>query len=162
MSRSFVSDYGGRQCDVHVMGDAGTPVFDAVRADLVPGNPVKFSTGLQKAAQRYVLTMIQELGTVAFDTGIGTELISKLQSGSVSSVPGVTLAFSEASARTLAAMNADDSDPAYGDSVDDEILVAADLEDVRIDRDSGSAGLVIALTSAAGIGAEVVVPVSVR
>lgn len=160
--REFVSDYSGRQCDVHVMGDAGAPVFDPVRANLVPGNPVKFSMGPQKAAQRYVLNMIQELGTVAFDGGVGTELIPALQSGSVSSVPGVTLAFASASARTLAIMNADDNDPAYGETRDDEILVSADLEDVRVDRGDGSAGLVVALTSAAGARTAVTIPVSVR
>jgi hypothetical protein len=118
-------------------------------------------TGIQKLVQRYSSVLLTELGSVGFDSLFGTGLVPGLSQGVSRSAAGVSNAFNFASADAVDILKAEDSDPSYGETPDDERIASATLLDFSVDTSIGAVYLEVQLESAAGTAYTYKMPVSI-
>ena len=82
----IVSDYIGRTIDVLAFrgGNAsGQVLLNATLADAESSGEI--TTGIQKLAQRWIITMLTELGSVTYKPEMGTAFMTQLRAGEVHS-----------------------------------------------------------------------------
>tara|TARA_A100001015_G_scaffold298353_1_gene380972 strand:- start:316 stop:786 length:471 start_codon:yes stop_codon:yes gene_type:complete len=82
----IVSDYIGRTIDVLAFrgGNAsGQVLLNATLADAESSGEI--TTGIQKLAQRWIITMLTELGSVTYKPEMGTTFMTQLRAGEVHS-----------------------------------------------------------------------------
>jgi len=163
MIMSFVPsivDYSNRQVDVELLQSISKPVSEQqVTVGNVTFTP-KIVAGVEKVVQRYASLLMATAGEVKFTQDVGGELIQRVVRGQVSNHGYLNHLFSVASLRALRAMQRDDADPRFGNTMKDERLVAATLLESRVDFKTGTVNLSVLLTTEAGNAFTYVIPVS--
>lgn len=144
------ADYDGRRVDVLAF-QAGTPLVQELAA---PGEGGRVCAGVVKLAQRWVLTFLQEAGSVPYRPAAGTGFVTALRTGGLRTESDVRRAFAVAERlvrRQLAAAEAA-ADPA------DERIDRADLDGVSVAPGAGLVTVRATVVSAAGAARAVVLP----
>jgi len=153
------TNYTGRQSDLCFVTDIDTPVTDVTEAGLGIAVAPKRVTGIQKALQRYVNLMTTRAGSIEFAPSLGSILADSVHNGTASNESYLNHIFAVASADALDAMTADDANTdAYGEPLDDEIIVSADLVDIIIDYGTSTISLEVEIANQAGDSAEFIIP----
>jgi hypothetical protein len=111
-------------------------------------------TGPQKAAQRFILLFMTEVGSVFGQPTFGTEFMSALHTGQIRTDVDVELYFMSAAADVLAFYRG----LPEGSVPDDELITAINLTEFALSP--GYLLLRVALTTAAGTSREVLLPVT--
>lgn len=111
----------------------------------------KVSAGMQKLADRFIVTLFNILGTTKHDATFGTELIPGIAVGSSMNFgvlqSNIAVAVSEAELQ----IQADDENEVYTDVLPDtEKLASAVCDEVEYDVKAGAIRLYVSLTSEAG------------
>jgi hypothetical protein len=111
-------------------------------------------TGIQKLAQRVLLELLTELGTIKYLPDRGTDLVSAFRRGEVRTELDVFMTFGFAASKATVNIQADElaTDP------EDEQLVEISLERVAILPET--AQLYAKITSAAGESRTIQIPIS--
>ena len=156
------TDYSERQLDLEVLQSVTAPASaTAKQVHLTSvGAPPKFVTGAQKAMQRYAVLLLTGLGDLRFDPTVGGELVTELASGNMQNLGYLYHVFAVANANALRVLAADDADPVYGTTPDDERILTATLLNVALDYDTGTVSLEVQIATAAASGYVFVIPVN--
>jgi hypothetical protein len=154
-------DYAGRQVDIELLQSIQQPVLEQqVTVSNVAQMP-KIVAGIEKLVQRYANALLTSLGTVYFDRGYGTDLLSTIMSGRVQDQGKLQNVFGSANVNTIRQLQADDADTdTYGTQPADEQLKMAELLDFNIDYATSTIYLQVLITSQAGTSLEFIVPVT--
>lgn len=151
-----LSAYAGRTIDVLAFRGA-TPNGEVLLAESLAdaSSSGEICTGIQKLAQRFLLEMLTEVGTIAYAPLRGTELLTSLLSGKARSTLDVQAIFAlaELQARVNLAGEESEDDPA------DERYSQTTLLSVTLSP--GKVVLRTQLESQAGESVEVILPISI-
>lgn len=154
-----IVDYSRRQVDVELLQSVAAPVSEQrVVLSNVSSTP-KIVTGIEKAVQRYAVLILTTIGEVHFDPATGSELVSSILNSGVHDRGYLGHLFGMANAQALRLLAADDDDPRFGGTPDDERIQSGSLEDVVIDYVSGTVSLTVLLTTAADTQFSFIVPI---
>jgi hypothetical protein len=149
--------YTGRLIDLLALqgGSYGTVLLDQDLATQQDAGEV--CVGLQKLAQRFILTFFTIKGSIAYNTNAGTNFMSSLQQGQIQTESSLlsyfTLAEQDARRQLLAEqLSTDPTDEQYQSAV---------LTGSSIGNPPGTVQLQITLTSVAGSTAQFIFPIQV-
>ena len=152
-----VQDYQSRRYDVMafqgVLPPGKTALLEQALASSASSGSI--ATGVQKAAQKFVLELLTSRGSWRFLPEQGTDFIAKLKRGELRTELDIFTAFNFAATRIIRKLQADQesSDP------DDERIRSASLDKLAL---SGStAKLFISISTAAGDTRQVILPIEV-
>jgi hypothetical protein len=148
-----LADYSGRTHDVCAF-QGQRPRGEALLAQTMTGGGGLICTGIAKLAQRYVLEFLTERGSMPYRAGRGCDFMTKLRLGYLRHESDVFAAFALASADVLDNLLDDEADATPAD----ERLASATLAGVQIFP--GYCNLRIGLTTVAGAGREVILPIA--
>jgi hypothetical protein len=149
-----VADYAGRTYDV--LAFRGAAARGEVRLDqsLFGTDAGTICTGIQKLAQRFVLELLTERGSLPYSPTRGTTFMTRLQQGWLRTEADVFVAFSFALNDLELNLMAEEAvtDP------DDERFASASLDRVFIEP--GVVVLHVTVWSRAGLARKVILPVA--
>ena len=143
------TNYTGRTIDILMMSNANFK--DLVNIDMSLNDP-KITTGIQKAAQRF-LSMLLTASTSSLMPTAGSTFITRILQGTISNEEEAGLLFSQSASNIITYL-----DNKTGTSVPrDERIASATLENISITGDTLS--IEVTLTSLAGTGLTLFIPV---
>ena len=152
-----IKDYIGRSHDLLGYQGGGTAGGDTLltQALATPDNGGQITTGIQKLAQRFLLELLTEQGSLIYLPERGCDFMAKARLGNFLTPLDVLSAFSSAlvDIRNNLEIEESESDP------DDERFLDADAEAVTLN--AGSATLHIRITSRAGNTRKVIAPLNI-
>jgi len=152
-----ISDYLNRTHDLlaYTGGDVAGGEVLLAQALATPDNGGQITTGIQKLAQRFLLELLTEQGTLTYLPGRGCDFMAKARLGNFLTPLDVLAAFSGAlvDIRNNLEIEEAESDP------DDERFLDAAAESVTLN--AGSATLHIRITSRAGNTRKVIAPLNI-
>ncbi len=154
-------DYSGRTVDLLLLKTVLNVPASNHRVDVdvsnVSGKPM-IVTGVEKLAQRFLLTFVNAIGSTKFMDSFGTEIVPKVATGWIYNQATLDAAASAANlaARTQVAF----ADQGL-DTPDDETLVNSEVLYARFSREKASVMISIKLTTAAGASYVYIIPVGV-
>lgn len=159
--RESVINYAGRQIDIELLQTVTAPNAGQRVAIGNVGSTPKIVTGLQKAVQRYVAALLTVSGDVHFAQDQGSDLLPTIAAGAVPNAGYLNHLFGIANAAALRLLAKDNADTAgFGDLPADEQITEAALESADVDFTTGTIMLEVSITTAAGVSAPFVVPIS--
>lgn len=141
--------YAGRNSDLlilHAPGQVGQMSLSL--------NPGRIATGIQKAAQRWLLCFLTVKGTVVGDPDYGSSFITELRHSNAADESNVAKAFGAASEEVMIWL-----DNNLSDLPDDEKIIEAKLLNYSLSEDTAT--LRVLLTTLAGLSREFITPLSV-
>lgn len=149
-----MSDYTGRTVDLLFMQGAGTGTRKLITPSLAWDDGGFVTTGIQKAAQFFVIVLMTEKGSVKHAPNFGTRFITTVKSNNMTD-SRLQIAFRDAAEDILDQQVSYQSD---GMS-DDEFLVDANLVSFAVPS-LDHIQLAVQLTTRAGESRQVIMPVS--
>lgn len=150
-----VADYAGRTYDV--LAFRGAAARGEVRLDqsLFGADAAgTICTGIQKLAQRFVLELLTERGSLPYSPARGTTFMTRLRQGRLRSEADVFVAFGFALNDLELSLTAEEA----GTDPDDERFASASLDKVFIEP--GVVVLHVTVLSRAGTARKVILPVA--
>jgi hypothetical protein len=152
---ALTTDYTGRQTDMFIFQGA----IPRGEAELRLGfdDLGLVTTGIQKVAQTWLILFLTPRGS-AFDAEKGTDFIHDMRTGRIRTENDVSLSF--ASAAELVRVQ-QDNEEAVASLPLDERLDDAELQSFEIDRNAATLILYVRITTLAGDGLDLFVPVPV-
>ena len=153
---STISEYAGRTSDVLAFDGMKQQGDVRLTQELVaPGESGALTTGIQKLAQRFLLELLTEKGSLLYDPDRGTFFITKFRMGLMQTSQDLYSSFSSAvaDAKIQLSQEESDQDPLDERFSDASLLGASLLGD--------QASLSIRLTSQAGDSRVVIYPLRV-
>lgn len=150
------TDYTGRTVDLMItqgIEPIGQQELSLSLADEAGASRVV--SGVQKAVQRFLLTLLTDVGSQSGDTEYGTSFMAELQLGSVGSPIRFQSAFQSAVSNILLQQNQN----LTGEEPDDEILSAIELTSYSFPT-ADSVSMQVTLTTRAGSSRVVLLPVT--
>jgi hypothetical protein len=121
-----IADYEGREYDVFAFQGAAASGETQLVQELIDTDGGKICTGVQWLAQVFLITLLQEQGSVPYTEDEGTTFMTQLRRGELRTEIDVQIAFSFAVGQILRQFS---RDPAVAL---DEQLVSAELVDITI------------------------------
>lgn len=153
---STIADYAGRAVDLMAFQGATTagpaPLQMAIG---LPGNSGTVATGVQKLAQRFLLELLTERGSMPYAAKRGCNFMTRLRAGRLRTTVDVLVEFSLAISQVETNLLADER----SDDPPDERFAGAELLDVALGN--GTIRLQILLTTAAGRSRKFILPLGV-
>ena len=154
-------DYSGRTVDLLLLKTIlNVPaVSQRVQVDVtdVAGEPM-IVTGVEKLAQRFLLSFVNALGSTKFMENHGTDIVPDVAKGMIYNES--TLQTAAATANLIARTQIIKGDDGL-DTPDDETLVASDVIGLEFSREKSKIKISIKLTTAAGTSYVYIIPVGV-
>lgn len=149
-----MGDYSGRTVDLLFMQGAGTGSRSLITPSLAWEDGGRVTTGIQKAAQFFLLLLLTEKGSAIHTPNFGTRFMTMLRSSNMTD-SRLQIAFRDAAEDIL------DQQVSYrSDTIeDDEFLVGADLVSFAVPA-ADHIQLTVQLTTRAGERRQVIMPVS--
>jgi len=172
-TRATTRNYAGRHVDIELLQHmeqplpvqrvwpdiVGKPEVDPGTGRTVTDLAPKIVSGIEKAVQRYAKLLLTNAGSSRLAPGAGNTLVRSVRAGQVSNLAYFGHLFALANITALSAIAEDDADAAFGSIPDDERIVSANLEDMELERATGTARLRIRITTAAGDDYTFIIPV---
>ncbi len=152
---ALTSDYTGRKTDMLIF--QGTVPRGEVEIRLGFDDAGLVTTGIQKVAQTWLVLFLTPRGS-AFEPGKGTDFIRDMRTGRIRTENDVSLSFAAAAELVLIQQ---DNVEAIEQLPLDERLADAELQSFVIDRNASLLKLFVRITSLAGDGLDLFVPVPV-
>jgi len=150
------TDYSGRTVDLLIFQN--TKPSGMQRITMGFGTAGELTTGVQKVAQTFTTILLTDIGSVHDQPDYGTNLVASVQTGRTRNGSDLTSAFNLAAANVKNIMQA----AAEANNLPtDEQLSTAVLMDYVLDKDNGKITMTIEITTVAGTGTTIYVPVSV-
>ena len=157
--RSYNSNYGGRLVDLEVLTGIEKPDLEHELA-LTPvrNHAGRAVTGMQKLAQRYVITLLSSVDKTYGEPGYGTLFWESVVRGILRSASAASSLFNYSNVLAVNQLIAEDA--LYPDTPEDERIESARLLDIHVDKNAASTAFVVDLVSRAGEHYVYKVPVS--
>ncbi len=152
---------GTKNLDVSLgLMELGINTYTRHQINLDPGY---ITAGMQKLADRFIITLFNLLGSTKHDENFGTELVTDVMIGSAMNFgivqSNVAIAVSSAASQIIS----DDESEDYQDTQDeDEMLDSAVCDSVEYDVKTGALKLYVTLTNKAGEEYTYVLPVNLE
>jgi len=148
------TDYTGRTVDLFIAQGAEERGSREITTGFALDGGGQVTTGVQKAAQFFLIVFLTERTTRAHDQSFGTRFVTQLRQTNANS-PKVRIAFQEAADDVLEQQQKYKS----ASAADDEIIGKIELLDFNSPQ-ADTVELRIRITTLAGTSREVIVPVS--
>lgn len=149
-------DYTGRLHDLLMFQGAAPFGNRAITTGW--GDAGEIVAGIQKVAQTWTILFLTERGTVLGDEERGTDFLRAVRTGLIRVEDDIPTYFGVAADNVQRTMDLDAADQGLPA---DERLDDAELDNYVIDRNSGLLRLNVGVTSIAGEGVDIVLPVPV-
>lgn len=153
---STVADYQGRTIDV-LAYDGATPAGEVLLEQVMaqPGESGKIATGMQKLAQRFILELFTETGSMLYFPERGTLFLTEARRGLFRTQADVFASFARALVDIQRNLQLEEADT---DPPDERYQTARILDVTFID---GVASVRVFITSRAGSARQVILPINV-
>ena len=152
--RTFSTDYLGRRVDLLIFQQLARTGDKLLQLSL--GTAGEVVSGVEKVAQTFTILLLTDPGSVLYQPQLGTNLVPSVRGGQLRNEADVRTAFLLAAALVQRAMNLAGLKAGLPP---DEMLASYALTKVVIDRAGGTLSLTVQLTTAAGEGTTVLLPV---
>jgi hypothetical protein len=160
MAYTITYDYTDRQIDLQAFRGNQRPVGQfRIELSLTKDGVSQQVAGIQKLVQRYVNLLLTRAGDVHFDQGSGSSFFVDICIGGVYTAEQLLHSFVFANAGVIAQLQAEDANPDYGPTQQDEMIADARLLSSFFDNAAGLLNLRIWLRSRTGDSVTFVVPV---
>jgi hypothetical protein len=152
-----IADYAGRTVDMLAFDDAKASGEAKITQLLVlPGQSGALTTGIQKLAQRFLIELLTERGSLEYLPDRGTFFITQIRAGIIRTSQDLFTAFSTAEIELRNNLRLEDN---VANDPTDEQYRSATLTAVSLFGDTAT--LTIEVTSAAGTTRKVIYPLRV-
>ena len=173
MERPTTNIYNGRQVDLELLRHVNRMlpnqrVFPNIASDSSSDDTSELSSeqssrivsGIEKAIQRYTKVFLTTINSVRLDPSVGNSLYRSIKIGNVPNISYLNHLYAIANLNTISTIRKDDENTeTFGSIPDDERIVSTSLEDVRMDRNSGTIKIQVFINTASGYSFTFVIPV---
>jgi len=150
-----VAAYADRQIDMLAFQNPGIGSLELVDLILVPDGGSGFSiAGIAKLAQRFLIELLTEQGSIPYDTVRGSTFLTELRQGRVRTTPAAETAFYLALDQVKLQLQLEESD----DMPDDERYGRTTLDSIVLSP-ADTVKLRLTLFSLAGTGVTLLLPI---
>jgi hypothetical protein len=117
-------------------------------------------SGIEKAIQRYTKVFLTTINSVRLDPSVGNSIYRSIKIGNVPNISYLNHLYAIANLNTISTIRKDDENTeTFGSIPDDERIVSTSLEDIRMDRNSGTIKIQVFINTASGDSFTFVIPV---
>ena len=148
------TNYTGRSVDLLIF--QGAQAAGEQKIHLGFGTAGEVVTGIQKLVQAFTTLFLTRIGSVPYNTSLGSSFITSMRRGSIQDESDVRTEFALAveNVRETLLNDAEENDPP-----DDETFDSAELESFTLDEASSTLTMYVRVNSVAGESREVFIPV---
>lgn len=155
------ADYTNRKIDLEIFQTENPPaLLKELKFSMTDGNVSRKLTGMQKLAQRYMITFFTAKGSVAFRPDYGSSFMPAINAGLLQSRTAVVQYFSFANIEVGQQLQLQDQLPEGVDMPADEKFARAYLMDYAVNTSEARLYLKVKLESMAGAAYTFVLPVT--
>lgn len=173
MERPTTNIYNGRQVDLELLRHVNRMlpnqrVFPNLASDSSSDDTSELSSeqssrivsGIEKAIQRYTKVFLTTINSVRLDPSVGNSIYRSIKIGNVPNISYLNHLYAIANLNTISTIRKDDENTeTFGSIPDDERIVSTSLEDIRMDRNSGTIKIQVFINTASGDSFTFVIPV---
>jgi hypothetical protein len=154
------ADYSGRTVDLEIFqSEYDAAASKQLTLTMTAGDISRRVAGIQKLAQRYMLTFFTPKGSVPFRPGFGSIFMPAVSGGLMQSRTAVVQYFSFADADVAQQLRVQDQSPAGLATPADEQYASSALLDYGVDTGSSTLYIKMQLTSQAGAAYTFILPI---